>query len=141
MTEVVKTYLTAELERNAPRHFIEVPEDEAKEKLCIGPEGCGLKLRDAPERRCAGSRCMAWRWGLSVVEQTVPLEIDPNTNMVRRIHDGPPIPMQDRKHLDAYRPAEGQWDLVMAYPPGREAPYRYQREHTKRGYCGFMERK
>lgn len=47
-------------------------EDEAKQKLCIGHEKCGELVGIGEiqpivgyskyERRCVGSKCMAWVW-------------------------------------------------------------------------------
>lgn len=37
-------------------------EDEANQKQCCGPEGCGQHNdRPYPARWCVGSACMAWR--------------------------------------------------------------------------------
>lgn len=36
-------------------------EKEAKEKLCIGPVGCGIRQPLTGERFCAARRCMAWQ--------------------------------------------------------------------------------
>jgi hypothetical protein len=42
-----------------------VTEEQAKEKRCCGPEGCGgslyLHKSKSDERWCIGSLCMAWR--------------------------------------------------------------------------------
>ena len=29
---------------------------------CCGPEGCGQKATDSPDRYCIGPACMAWAW-------------------------------------------------------------------------------
>lgn len=41
-------------------------EDEATQKQCCGPEGCGVHNDlPYPARWCVGSPCMAWRWDLT----------------------------------------------------------------------------
>lgn len=53
-------------------------EDEAKTKRCCGGEGCGIVKHEyeprqgeptlnsftVAVRRCIGSACMAWKWGM-----------------------------------------------------------------------------
>ena len=57
----------------------------AKTKLCCGPDGCGEIIETnydvdeqawMTERRCAGSKCMAWKWDITLNRELSVSEIN-----------------------------------------------------------------
>lgn len=113
-------------------------EEEAKDKLCCGPSGCGLisdirsddgmSLVFAGVRICVGSRCAAWRWiaGLSIEQSSTPDKFF----------------AADEKQgaLMVPEPPQGSgWQMVQNPKdlPGWHTWQRFNTTSQSKGYCGL----
>lgn len=134
MTEQ-QTFLTTPPANGQVEYHAEIKEDEALTKLCIGPPGCGIEDIRAGriERRCAGSRCMAWRWGRDIIEVGHMMVTRPPSDLVHEFNGrtiAPPVPAEN------LRPEGEGWYLTN--PAMQHDIVRWQRFHAQRGYCGFI---
>lgn len=120
----------------------EITDEDAQGKLCIGPEGCGTYSLGPPgqeERRCAGSRCMAWVRGRDIIEIAVYMGF--TLGKVSSIFFVGEAGYRDVKISDPedYRP-EGE-DWIFSHLHGGTDIGHWWRVVAPRGYCGFMPEK
>jgi len=122
-------------------YIVEIPEDEARTKICCGPQGCGV-VRETLEmngRFCLGSMCMAWRWGSDLIERgesmwIVGFSARTNEGIVGQFCDeryDPPVPAEN------FKPAGNGWELGRG--PDSKLAF-WQRPAGRRGYCGWVGR-
>lgn len=135
---MIRTIFTTE--RPVGDRVVEIPEKEAVAKLCCGPQGCGI-IKETPEitgRYCVGSMCMAWRWGVGMVEVTMWMFTDhPVGRHVREAFvDGElrafglPLPP-----IENFRPEGEGWQLNCMTNEPRQV--RWERPAGQRGYCAW----
>lgn len=132
----MNTFLTSEWPQT--EKIADIREDEARQKLCCGPVGCGL-VGENGARLCAGSDCMAWRRGLDLIECGPHMKLcEPGGKTVARFdqqvfrgtQENPYPPIED------FRPEGEGWYLAHTY--GDVYLAHWERHAAQRGHCGFI---
>jgi hypothetical protein len=133
-----RTFLAPAWPIATPTQYV-LPED-ARNKLCCGPQYCGV-LGDSADgslrgvRLCAGEACMAWRRGDELVERTETLWLDsPGGTLVRecsgQVYEKP------YPRVQQFCPDGEGWRLTRLM---RDPSYsHWERSKGFRGYCGFV---
>lgn len=86
-------------------------EDEATQKQCCGPEGCGVHNdKPYPAHWCVGSACMAWRCGKPEVRS----QLDSTATSRYRAQDGWTITDDGRFYTATREAGDGHCGLAGA---------------------------